>query len=137
MDQAQRDADQGDTLDRDLAPEEGRGGKIDVGLGGDGHRLAVLIQDAGAQNHQIDPVLLPVPLYCGFVILQGNAGQGALDCPRQGLLQGPQRHRTHQQPDACADDKKHNSGNDRADAERGMADVVGLNIIGKRQLQRT
>ena len=77
-------AHQGDALDGELALQEGRGGQIDIGLGRLGHDFAVLVQDARAQHHQIDPALLPAPFDRGLVILQGDAGQGALDGAGQG-----------------------------------------------------
>ncbi len=136
MHQRQAHPHQGDALDHELAPQERRRRQVDIGLGGFGHHQAVLVQHPGTQHHQIDAPFVPAPFDGGLVIFQGDAGQSPLDGVGQRPRQGTQRDRAHQQADARPDHKEHDRGHQHADAERGAADVMGLHIVGKRQLQR-
>ena len=125
---------QGDALHDELALQEGRGLQPNGRLGRGEHHLAVGIGDARAQHHQIHPALVAAPFNGGLVIIQVDARKRRLDGARQGAPQRPQRHRSPQQAQARPHHEKHDGGDQNPRRQRRTADVVGLYVMGKRQL---
>ena len=116
--------------------EEGRGGQIDIGLGRLGHHLAILVQDSGAQHHQIDPAFVAVPFDRGLVIFEGDARQAPLDRAGQSSCKGPSETGPSSRRMPAPDHEKHHAATSAPTAQGGVADVMSLHIIGERQFQR-
>ncbi len=130
--QGQLHADERDPPDHRLAFQQRPRGEIDIGFGRLSDEIVLGVENARSQNDEIDPPLIARPFDGRLVVFNRDARERLPDRVGQRAVQGAQRDRSHQQPDHGPNHEKDDGRPDPAGNEGGMANVMGLDVLPKR-----